>query len=85
MSEISGPFMHIRVMLRYIGLGRTKAYYLSEDAYFSLYFIGRVCIGSVVIWNTLMCDKIILILKIVGFPLEIRSIFYLNLIYGLVV
>ena len=84
-GEISGPFMHIRVILRQIGLGRTKAYYLIEDCYFVLYFIGRIVIGTIMLWYIMTCDKISLLMKVVGFPLEIRSLYYVNLIYSLVI
>ena len=77
MSEVSIPFMHCRLILRQMGLSKTKAYYFFEDCYFALYFIGRVLIGSVLIWNCMICDKIYPLLKIVGFPLEIRSIYFI--------
>ena len=77
--------MHIRVILRQIGLGRTKAYYLIEDCYFALYFIGRIIIGTVMLWYIMTCDKISPLMKVVGFPLEIRSLYYVKLIYRLVI
>ena len=77
MSELSIPFMHIRLIMRQMGLSKTKAYYFFEDCYFALYFIGRVMIGSVLIWNCMLCDKIYTLLKITGFTLEIRSIYFI--------
>ena len=50
MSECSIPFMHCRLIMRSLHLSRTKAYNFFEDMYFSLYFIGRVIIGSALIW-----------------------------------
>ena len=64
-----------------MGLSKTKAYYFFEDCYFALYFIGRVIIGSILIWNIMVCDKIFPLLKVVGFPLEIRSIYFIFQMY----
>ena len=56
MSEVSIPFMHFRLIMRSMGLSNTKGYYFFEDMYFALYFIGRVLIGSIIIWNIMVCD-----------------------------
>ena len=77
MSEVSIPFLHMRCILRTIGLSKTKAFYLCEDLYFGLYFIGRALVGSVLIWNIMICDSIFILLKIAGFPLEIRSLYFI--------
>ena len=81
MSECSIPFMHCRLILRSLGLSRTKAFNFFEDMYFSLYFLGRVVIASALIWQIMACEHIHIFLKIGGFPLEIRSIYFIWQMY----
>ena len=71
--------------MRHLGLSRTKAYEFTENCYFGFYFIGRVIIGTVLIWNIMICDEIFLPLKIVGFPLELRSLYFVYQMYMRVV
>ena len=56
MSEFSIPFLHIRLILRNLELIQTKAYQMSEVCYFGCYFIGRVIIGTVLVWQIMTCD-----------------------------
>ena len=75
-GELGLPFRDFRLITRLMGLSYTKGYYFFEDMYFALYFIGRGLIGFKLVWNILVCDKILLLLKIGGFPLYIRSIYF---------
>ena len=44
-AEVSNPSMHIRVMLRNLGMRYTKSYEVAEYLYFATFFFGRVVIG----------------------------------------
>ena len=77
-GELGVPFKHIKGVLRHMGLGRTKISYLLEDCYFAQYFIGRIVIGCIPIWNILICNQIPLLLRVGGFTLQIRTFFFLH-------
>ena len=49
-GETPMPFMHMKLILRSLGLTRTKVFNLVEDIYAFLYFIGRVLIGTYLYW-----------------------------------
>ena len=44
-AEVSNPAMHMRIMLKHIGLRYTRAYEIAEFCYFVMFFIGRMVIG----------------------------------------
>ena len=75
MSEFSVPFLHVRLILRNLELSATKAYQFSETCYFACYFIGRAIIGAILVWQIMTCEKILLIFKIGGLPLWLRSLY----------
>ena len=64
-AEVSNPAMHMRVMLKHIGLRYTRAYEVAEFTYFITFFIGRMIIGHPAVITTLICDKINLLAKVV--------------------
>ena len=56
-AEVSNPPMHVRVLLRNIGLRYTRAYEVAEFAYFGLFFIGRMIIGHPTVYATASCSE----------------------------
>ena len=54
-SEISNPIMHVRMVLKHLGLRYTKSYEVSEFSYIMLYTFGRIFIGTSVMIKTLTC------------------------------
>ena len=44
-SEVSNPTLHIRALLKILGMRYTKAYSVTEYLYFATFFFGRIIIG----------------------------------------
>jgi len=65
-AEVSNPAMHMRVMLRDIGKRYTKAYEVAEYIYFVMFFFGRVIMGHPTVWNTVTCQSMHWLAKIVS-------------------
>ena len=55
-AEVSNPAMHMRIMLKHIGLRYSRSYEIAEFFYFVLFFIGRIITGVPVVYYTLACD-----------------------------
>lgn len=45
-SEISNPCMHIRIIIKHLGMRYTKLYECLEISYILLYIYGRIFLGS---------------------------------------
>lgn len=52
-AEISNPPMHLRQILRMIGLRYTKIYEACEISFISLYIFGRFLMGFGLCWKTI--------------------------------
>lgn len=65
-AEVSNPPMHVRVMLRNLGKRYTLAYEVAEYAYFVLFFFGRVVMGHPVVYDTVTCESMHLMGKVVS-------------------
>lgn len=65
-AEVSNPAMHMRVMLRNIGKRYTLCYEVAEYAYFVMFFFGRVIMGHPVVYDTVTCESMNLMAKIVS-------------------
>lgn len=65
-AEVSNPAMHIRTMLRNLGMRYTLAHDTAEIIYFMMFFYGRVIIGHPVVYETVMCNSTNIIAKFVS-------------------
>jgi hypothetical protein len=54
-AEVSNPPMHIRVILKHIGLRYTKAYETCEISFIMLYCYSRIFCGSWMTWRACNC------------------------------
>ena len=50
-SEVSNPFMHMRIVSRNFGYRHTKFYEACEYIYILLYIYYRLIKGMFVVWN----------------------------------
>ena len=55
-AEVSNPAMHMRIMLKHIGLRYSRAYEIAEFCYFVMFFIGRMVLGHPIVYATCTCD-----------------------------
>lgn len=75
-TEISNPAMHVRVILKHLGLRYTKAYEVTEYSYMVLYLIGRLIGGTAIVIRTWSCAASPLVVKITGTGLLLQSIHF---------
>jgi len=72
-AEVSNPPMHMRVMLRNIGKRYTLAYEVAEYAYFVIFFFGRIIMGHPVVYDTVSCESMHILAKIVSLGVLAQS------------
>jgi len=65
-AEVSNPIMHVRMVLKHMGLRHTKAYEVAELAYIMLFIYGRVLLGTPVMIKTIMCSQNNILIKLSG-------------------
>ena len=77
-AEISNPAMHVRMVLKHLGLRYSKSYECSELSYILLYIYGRIILGIPVTINKLLnCDANPIIQKFFGTGLIVQSIYFI--------
>jgi len=65
-AEVSNPVMHVRMVLKHMGLRHTKAYEVTELAYIMLFIFGRGFLGTPVMIKTIMCSQNNILIKLPG-------------------
>lgn len=68
-AESSNPPMHLRIMLKHLGMRYTKAYETFEIAFMVLYIYCRILLGLGHIWNTCLCQQNSLLIRFLGVAL----------------
>ena len=56
-TEVSKTAMHMRIILKYIGLRYSRAYEIAEFVYFIMFFVGRIVLGLPIEYQTVTCDQ----------------------------
>ena len=84
-AEVSNPPMHMRIMLKHIGLRYSRSYEVAELCYFTFFFIGRMVIGQPAVYVTMVCEHLNLLAKIVCLGVLAQSFQFLYRIYFIVV
>ena len=84
-AEVSNPPMHMRIMLKHIGLRYSRAYEIAEFCYFGTFFLGRMVVGHPIVYSTISCDKMNLLGKIVCAGVMAQSYQFLYRMYFIVV
>lgn len=82
-AEVSNPAMHVRTMLRNLGLRYTKIHDTAEIIYFVMFFFGRVLIGHPVVYDTVMCGSTPTFAKFVSLGILAQSYQFLFRMYKL--
>ena len=90
LTEISNPAMHIRVVLKHMGLRYTKAYESAELAYMCknstlpliidylvLYIFGRILLGIPVLYRVWSCEQTHIMVRLMGTGLFIQSVYFI--------
>lgn len=77
LSEISNPSMHLRIILRNLGLRHTKLYNRLEMSYIGLYIYGRAYIGAPHIFKTAISTNSVLGVRIFAVMLELQSLYFM--------
>ena len=56
-AEVSNPSMHMRIMLKHIGLRYSRSYEVAEFIYFIMFFFGRMVVGQPTVYLTVTCSE----------------------------
>jgi len=83
-AEVSNPAMHMRIMLKHVGLRYSRAYEVAEFFYFGSFFAGRIVMGHPTVYATLTCSKLNLFAKIVCAGVMVQSYQFLYRMYFIV-
>jgi hypothetical protein len=83
-GELSNPAMHMRVMLKHLGLRYTKAYEVAEFIFFVTYFFGRVIIQHPVVYLELTCEELNSAIKLMYIGILFQSYQFLYRMYFIV-
>lgn len=75
-AEISNPAMHIRVILKHVGLRYTKIYELFELIFIFLYVFVRLLLGFYIVWEMIQCSSLDLTVRVSAVVILIQTIFF---------
>ena len=81
--EVSNPAMHLRMILKYIGLRYTLMYESLEVSYIITYVLGRLGMGTLTKYKIFMCDDYSIIIKILCVGLAFFSYFYIARMFSI--
>jgi len=82
-AEVSNPPMHIRVILKHLGLRHTKAYESCEISFILLYTFGRLLMGVFQVWSTCSCEPAHFLVKGAAVGLLLQSVFFIRQMIGI--
>jgi len=77
-AEVSNPPMHVRIMLKHLGLRYSKAYESMEITFILLYSFGRIFLGSYQVWSVQQCEAMGIIPKFASLALMAQSVFFVH-------
>ena len=75
-AEVSNPPMHIRVMLRHLGLRYSKAYEVCEIWFIMLYTFGRIIVGVYQVHQVCTCGSALFLVKFAAVALLVQSVYF---------
>lgn len=75
-AEVSNPAMHVRVILKHVGLRYTKIYELFELTFIFLYIFVRLLLGFYIVWEMIQCSSLDLTVRISAVVILIQTIFF---------
>lgn len=77
-AEISNPAMHVRVILKHLGLRYTKIYELFELTFLFLYTFGRLLLGTYVVYLMGTCSELHLLVRMSAVIILLQTIFFVT-------
>ncbi|CAE7456535.1 tlcd5 [Symbiodinium microadriaticum] len=72
-AEISNPPMHVRCMLKQLGLRYTRAYELADMIFLLLYMVARIVFGTYQVYIAVNCDRLHFTVKVCAVALLLQS------------
>ena len=84
-AEVSNPPMHMRIMLKHIGLRYSRSYEVAELCYFTFFFIGRIIVGLPAVYATIACEHMNWLGKFVCLGVTAQSFQFLYRMYFIIV
>ena len=80
-AELSNAAMHMRILLKHLGMRYARSYEVAEFWYFISFFIGRFCIAPFKVFNTVTCPPVNILAKIVCIGIMVQSCQFLYRMY----
>lgn len=84
-AEVSNPPMHVRVMLKHLGLRYTKAYETCEISFIMLYCYSRIFCGSWMTWRACNCQHLYIFQKITAVFLLVQTMHFVRQMVGILI
>lgn len=84
-AEVSNPSMHVRTMLRNLGMRYTLIHDVAEVGYFFTFFVGRMIMGHPIVYDTIMCSSTHWLGKLVSLGVLGQSYQFLYRMYLLLI
>ena len=81
-SEITNPFLQIRWFLRETDYYGSTYAYANDFMFIVLFFLVRVCLGSVVAWYLYYSTKTVFLMKVGGYSFYFLSLLWMYKVYG---
>lgn len=75
-AELSNPAMHLRTILRHLGLRYSKIYEAFEIGFIMLYCYARLFVGAFLVWKTCNCENLLMFQKITAVFLLLQSLHF---------
>lgn len=75
-AEVTNPIMHLRVIIKNVGLKDTKIYIILDYVYMVMYVIARMIYGTQVIIFTVFCRNNVFFVKLGGAFVYLQSIIF---------
>jgi hypothetical protein len=83
-AEISNPAMHIRVILKHLGLRYTKLYELFELTFVFLYTFVRLLLGFYIVYLMVSCPSLHVAVRISAVVILLQTIFFVTKMVAMV-
>jgi hypothetical protein len=82
-AEVSNPAMHMRVILKHLGLRYTKSYEFFELSFLFLYTFGRLFLGTYVVYLMVYCSNLHFTVRIAAVVIWIQTVFFVTKMWSI--
>ena len=73
-SEVSNPFMHIKEIMKTLGLSSTRFFLWNEISFYVIYLIFRIPVGIPIVYDICISETSPIFMKFVAFCILLQSL-----------